>query len=477
MSEARTRSGSLRLVSGESQQLGMDGPVAIDAVAGGQVGLAGPGGPGCPGDPGGSRFRNLLIVVRADPIICGHSTEARNLAEAARAAGFARVHIVSYPIETLRASGLPLKPLESVQSYSEGIFVDRPEPIGDYKVVDGRLGYAISGHLMDLVSDCEGPTAIMDLYLVPHGQMVINAVDALRRSGIRKEVATIGEAVGSDITNVVSSALKSGQFGAAALVLSNYLAHDVPVAVSRYTRELIIDAGRAVDERMGTRFAPALGSRVQISYPAIDTGAYLDAGSNDRRLEAVLSRRGLKRDGFVLFLSRLSRAKGVDDLIHAYRASELYGTKRLVICGNGPEGDRLHQLADGDAHIDILHDVTDDEKPLLMHACHTYALPSKPRPEFTETFGIAVAEKMLAGGLGAVITTRTGGLPEATGGHCLEHDPGCIRGLREQLDRVAKMTEHERRELAERARLYAQQFDRANVLDKLVAMASERAVA
>ena len=29
--------------------------------------------------------RRLVIVVRADPVICGHSGEARNLAEAARA--------------------------------------------------------------------------------------------------------------------------------------------------------------------------------------------------------------------------------------------------------------------------------------------------------------------------------------------------------------------------------------------------------
>ena len=59
----------------------------------------------------------------------------------------------------------------SVEAYSSGITVDRPAPIGDYKVLDGRLGAAISGHLINLLAQLPGKTAVMDLYLVPHGQM------------------------------------------------------------------------------------------------------------------------------------------------------------------------------------------------------------------------------------------------------------------------------------------------------------------
>ncbi|MEM0969704.1 MAG: hypothetical protein AAGJ31_10165, partial [Verrucomicrobiota bacterium] len=46
---------------------------------------------------GRSESKHLILLVRADPIICGHSTEARNLAEAAMEMGFASAHIVSYP--------------------------------------------------------------------------------------------------------------------------------------------------------------------------------------------------------------------------------------------------------------------------------------------------------------------------------------------------------------------------------------------
>ena len=68
------------------------------------------------------------------------SEYARNLAEAARELGFQNIHIVSYPIDTLKRSELPLKHPDTISPYSPGITIDRPEPVGDYKVLDGRLG-------------------------------------------------------------------------------------------------------------------------------------------------------------------------------------------------------------------------------------------------------------------------------------------------------------------------------------------------
>ena len=43
--------------------------------------------------------RRLVIVVRADPVICGHSGEARCLAEVALTRGFDDVRIVTWPME------------------------------------------------------------------------------------------------------------------------------------------------------------------------------------------------------------------------------------------------------------------------------------------------------------------------------------------------------------------------------------------
>jgi glycosyltransferase involved in cell wall biosynthesis len=419
-----------------------------------------------------SSARNLVIVVRADPIICGHSGEARNLAEAAVEAGFEQVHLVTYPLDVLKASGLPLKPLDRVLPYSTPITVERPEPVGDYKVLDGRLDLAISGRIVELLGQHRGTTIVMDLYLVPHGRMVLNAVQSSGSTrGVR--VVTVAEAVGSDITNVVANAVDEGRFGAAQILLDTFLAHDVPVAVSGFTRDVIAEAAVEVDRAVGTSFADEVAARVTISYPAIDTMRYTSCDDAPRRVDAVLARRGLRRDGYLLFLSRVTEAKGVEDLIGAYRASVFHGQIPLVVCGTGPGLPAARQRAGSDPHIRFFDDVDDDEKAELMHGCRAYALPTKPTREFTETFGIAAVEKMLAGGAGPLVTTDCGGTREATGGHCLEHVPGDVRSLRATLDRVAELSTAERRAMAQRARRYASRFDRSTVFSGLLAKVDE----
>jgi glycosyltransferase involved in cell wall biosynthesis len=111
--------------------------------------------------------------------------------------------------------------------------------------------------------------------------------------------------------------------------------------------------------------------------------------------------------------------------------------------------------------------VSDDEKPHLMAGAAAYVLPSKPRPEFVETFGIALVEKMLSGG-GPVITTDTGGIPEAVGDTAIivpVEDPAAIAAA---LDRALAVAGAEREEWADAAREFALQFDRAVVLDKIL---------
>ncbi|QOD92726.1 glycosyltransferase family 4 protein [Chryseoglobus sp. 28M-23] len=412
-------------------------------------------------------LRRLVIVVRADPVICGHSVEARNLAEAALLRGFTEVRIVTWPLEQLERSGLPLKPAESITPYSPGIIVERPDGVGDYKVIDGRYLAGITGRLVELFTDGV-PTVCMSLYLSPHTLAVSDAVRVAWSTGLPVDVTTIAEAVGSDVTNVVRSCVESGQYGAAAHVLASYLSSDRCVAVSEYTRDLIVDSAALIDERHGTSFAEQCRERITISYPAIDTSAYLelDEGELERRLAA----RGLARDGYVLFLSRLTKAKGVDDLIAGFARSRAHAGLTLVIAGRGPEEEALREVAARSGLADRIvfaNDVSDAEKPYLMAGCAAYVLPSKPRPEFVETFGIALAEAMLAGS-GPVITADTGGIIEAVGDTAMivpVDDPDAIAAA---IDRaVLELTAEERREWSRRARDYALQFDRLAVFDKL----------
>ncbi|GAB2610352.1 glycosyltransferase [Pseudactinotalea suaedae] len=410
----------------------------------------------------------LVIVVRADPVICGHSGEARNLAEAALLRGFDDVRIVTWPIERLQESGLPLKPLDEISPYSEGIVVERPEPVGDYKVPDGRYLAGIVGRLVELFTDGV-PTLCLSLYLSPHTVAVSEALRIAEGTGLPVNVRTIAEAVGSDITNVVRSAVAEGRFGAAAQVLSAYLSSDVCAAVSQYTKTMIVESAAELDLLHGTGYARRCRERVRVSYPAIDTAAYTSLSV--ARRDSALARRGLRAGGYVLFLSRLGRAKGVEDLIDGYGRSQTRHRIPLVICGNGPERDELHAWAERTGAADrimFLHDVSDAEKPALMAGSLAYVLPSKPRPEFTETFGIALVEQMLAGG-GPVITCDTGGIREAVGDAAIfvpPSDPGAIAAA---LDRVViGMDAPERAAWSARARQHALQFDRMSIFDNLL---------
>ena len=110
-----------------------------------------------------------------------------------------------------------------------------------------------------------------------------------------------------------------------------------------------------------------------------------------------------------------------------------------------------------------------------MAGCAAFVLPSKPRPEFVETFGIALVEKMLAGG-GPVITTDTGGIGEAVGDTALIVPVDSPSSITAALDLAVTMPLPERSDMAARARAHALQFDRMNVFDQLLERA-EKAVA
>ncbi|GAA4188589.1 hypothetical protein GCM10022252_24120 [Streptosporangium oxazolinicum] len=408
--------------------------------------------------------RRLVIVVRADPVICGHSGEARNLAEVALTRGFDDVRLLTWPIPALQAAGLPLKPLDRLLPYSPGITVERPEAVGDYRVPDGRYQAGLTGRLVELLAE-PVPTTCLSMYIVPHASVVMDAVTAARAAGFAPDVHTVVKAVGSDVTNVIRSCLREGRFGAATVLFTTFLANDEVVAVSEYTREEIIASAEQVDAHCGTGFAEQCRRRVTVSYPPIDAGAFLDL--DPARVDAALAGRGLEREGYILFLSRVTRAKGVHDLLAAYGRMRCRSQVKLVVVGTGPALEEIQALAKEDDRVVVLTDVDDHEKPLLMRGCAAYALPTKPEPDFVETFGIALAEKMLAGG-GPIITTMTGGTLEAVGDTAVIVEPRDVDGLAAAVDRVVlDMSAAERQDLERRARARAMAFDRTAVFDGL----------
>jgi glycosyltransferase involved in cell wall biosynthesis len=240
------------------------------------------------------------------------------------------------------------------------------------------------------------------------------------------------------------------------------------VAVSQYTKDCIVAAADEVDEAFGTTFGVQCRARVGISYPAID--CFQDAPS-DRTIKRVLAERGLVRDGFVLFLSRVTPEKGVDDLIDGFERSAASDGLRLVIAGTGYALAEMRERAAASPvadRIDFLDDVDDAEKRVLMAGCATFVLPSKPTSAFVETFGISLVEKMLAGG-GPVITTDTGGILEAVGDTAMIIpicDPDAVAAAIDEA--VLGTTRAQRRAKAAKARTQALHFDRQVVFDRLL---------
>ena len=133
------------------------------------------------------------------------------------------------------------------------------------------------------------------MYLVPHTNVVIDAVTAARAAGFDPNVHTVAKAVGSDVTNVIRSCLREGRFGAATVLFATFLANDDVVAVSEYTLEQIVESAEQVDAHSGTRFAEECRRRVRVSYPPIDSSAYLDLDPLQVDVDAPSRRRELDR--------------------------------------------------------------------------------------------------------------------------------------------------------------------------------------
>lgn len=106
-------------------------------------------------------------------------------------------------------------------------------------------------------------------------------------------------------------------------------------------------------------------------------------------------------DRTLLFLSRLHRIKGVDELLQAWKAVQPDGW-RLVIAGPVEDpliGRRVRELSERDSSVEYVGEVDDVSKWDLYKSADLFVLPTH-----SENFGIVVAEALGAGV--PVITTR-----------------------------------------------------------------------
>ncbi|MEO6035850.1 MAG: glycosyltransferase family 4 protein [Verrucomicrobiota bacterium] len=123
---------------------------------------------------------------------------------------------------------------------------------------------------------------------------------------------------------------------------------------------------------------------------------------------SFVAHHGLMANAFFLFLGRLHRRKGVDNLIKAFCLTAAKNPElRLAIAGSGDEMAALQAQANAtnySARIHLLGAMQGGEKLWLLQNALCLVLPTRTR----ETFGLVLLESMACGK--PVIATRTGGV-------------------------------------------------------------------
>jgi len=127
---------------------------------------------------------------------------------------------------------------------------------------------------------------------------------------------------------------------------------------------------------------------------------------------------------YFLFVGRLEKIKGLDDVIAAFRR---YPDADLVIAGDGEHGDALRELAGGARNIHFLGRIPLDELRSLYRDALALIVPSTG----FETFGIILIEAFREGV--PVIARRIGPFPEivetAEGGLLFDDDDALLEAM------------------------------------------------
>lgn len=150
---------------------------------------------------------------------------------------------------------------------------------------------------------------------------------------------------------------------------------------------------------------------------------------------------------YILSLGRLVRTKGLDYLIEAMQHID----SKLIICGKGPEADRLKKkigrfgVSD---RVEMKGWVSEEEKMRLMSRCKMFVMPS-----LYESYGLAALEIMSYGR--PVVCTDVNGLPGTVrdGGLCVR--PRDAEAIADAVNSLLA-DESRRRELGRNARKVAE---------------------
>ena len=139
-------------------------------------------------------------------------------------------------------------------------------------------------------------------------------------------------------------------------------------------------------------------------------------------------------DLVIMFSGRLESYKGVFDILEA--ASRIRKdpalrrfSLRYLFVGNGTQRKRMIEEEDrlGLSQVVTHSSVSYSEMPALYEKADIFLAPSKPTPTYDEQYCTALLEAQAAGL--AIVTTRTGGIPENIGDAGILIPPGDVTAM------------------------------------------------
>ncbi|WP_148266754.1 glycosyltransferase [Methanocella arvoryzae] len=156
--------------------------------------------------------------------------------------------------------------------------------------------------------------------------------------------------------------------------------------------------------------------RIRVVPAGIDTDRFTPGPAD----EGLLKTLGISGDDFtILFVGRLTREKGIYDMLYAARLVSRdpdLSKVKFLIAGDGPEKSAMNAAIKKlgiEDRVKLAGNFTYDEIPGLYRIAKAFLLPSIPVHWWQEQFGMVLVEAM-ASGL-PVISTMSGSIPEVVG--------------------------------------------------------------
>ena len=226
-------------------------------------------------------------------------------------------------------------------------------------------------------------------------------------------IARAARSMGADIIHshgykaAIPGVIAARVYGAASVVTghnlfpknASFLARASLKFVSMFSRSIIAVAPALTESLVA---AGVRSDRIDTILNGID----LDSYGQETRPE-VFSEIGLaKSNRMILCAARLTEVKGVDVLIHSAAVlAEEIPEVRIVIAGDGPDEDKLHDLAANTAPRNTIFLGRRDDIARLLGACDMVAIPSR-----AEGLPMMLAESMASGK--PVVASSVGGLAD-----------------------------------------------------------------